>query len=59
MMAAYKAYRVKNERIVDQPIVIEADTDASAIEKAKQLVDGCDVQLWEGGRFIIGLKGNG
>ena len=41
---------------VDAPIVIEADTDAIAIEQAQQFADSHDVELWQGARFVIGLR---
>jgi len=28
----------------------------AAIEQAKKFVEGCDVELWEGPRFVIGLR---
>ena len=36
--------------------VITADTDAEAIEKTKPLVDGHDIELWLGPRFIMAFK---
>jgi hypothetical protein len=59
-VTTYRAFKIKNDRIEEAPIIIEVETDALAIEKAKQLVDGCDVQLWaEGDRFVIGFRGSG
>ena len=55
-MPYYRAYRIKDNHITDAPTVIEADTDAVAIEQAKQFVDGHDVELWQGARFVIGLR---
>ena len=57
-MPAYRVYKIKNNqhrgrtRLHRQP--------ATAIEKrsstAKKLVDGHDVELWDGPRFVIGIK---
>lgn len=59
-MTAYRAFKIKNFHIEEAPIIIEVELDTLAIEKAKQLVDGCDVQLWaEGGRFVMGFSGSG
>jgi hypothetical protein len=58
-MAEYKVYRIKNDKIAEPPVVFESPAEAAAIERAKQLVDGCDVELWQGPRFVIGLKGSG
>jgi hypothetical protein len=32
------------------------DNDADATEWARQLVDGHDIELWSGGRFVIRLE---
>ena len=59
-MTAHRAFKIKDDRIEEAPIIIEVKTDALAIEKAKQLVDGCNVQLWaKGGRFVIGFRDSG
>jgi hypothetical protein len=55
-MPDYRAYRIKNNRVAEVPTVITCDTDQEAIEQAKKLQDGHDVELWEGRRFVIGLK---
>jgi hypothetical protein len=50
-VAEYRAYSVGRDGHFDG---IERPTcadDAEAIEKAKQLVDGQDVELWEGARL--------
>jgi hypothetical protein len=30
--------------------------DSEAIEKAKRLIDGNDIELWTGGRFVTRLE---
>jgi len=55
-MPEYRAYLIKDKRIAGPPTLIDADADPVAIEQAKQLVDGHDVELWEGPRFVIGLR---
>jgi hypothetical protein len=55
-VTAYRAYTVANGRITDAPHVIECATDDEAIERARQYVDGNDIELWEGPRFIRALK---
>ena len=56
-MAEYKVYKIKNDQLFEPPVVFESPEEAAAIDRARQLVDGCDVQLWQGTRFVIGLKG--
>jgi hypothetical protein len=55
-VAEYRAYTVGSDGhfIGFDPLVC-AD-DAEAIEKAKHLVDGHDVELWSGARLVIQLK---
>ena len=55
-MPEYRAYTVgvDGHFIGFEPIVC-AD-DAAAVEKAKRLVDGHDVELWSGPRLIIRLE---
>jgi hypothetical protein len=55
-MAFYHAYKVINFERSESPIEIEADSDAEAIRKAEPYVNGADILLWEGTRFIITLK---
>jgi hypothetical protein len=55
-MPDYRAYVVGHDGhfIGYEPLVCPDDADA--IEKAKRLVDGHDVELWSGPRFIIHLE---
>ena len=55
-MAQYRAYAVGIDgHFVGFEALVCAD-DAEAIEKAKRLVDGHDVELWSGDRFLIRLS---
>ena len=55
-MPDYRAYLIKRGHIEGPPNIVVADTDQEAIDQAKQLVDGHDVELWERARFVIGLR---
>jgi hypothetical protein len=55
-MALYRAYKVVDFNRSQPPIEIEADSDSEAIRKAEQYVDGADILLWEGTRFVITLR---
>jgi hypothetical protein len=51
----YRAYTVGSDgHFVDFKSLICVD-DAEAIEKAMLLVDGADIELWSGNRFITRL----
>jgi hypothetical protein len=54
-MPDYRAYTIGRDGhfIASEPLVY-AD-DSQAIEKAKRLVDGHDVELWSGDRFVMRL----
>ena len=45
-MPSYRAYLINKENRVEGFKVIEADNDADALEAAKRLVDGHDVEVW-------------
>ena len=55
-MPEYRAYKITNNRVADAPTIITCDGDQQAIEAARKLADGHDVELWEGPRFVIGIK---
>jgi hypothetical protein len=56
LMPDYRAYKIKNDHVDGVPTTITCDDDQQAIEAAKALADGHDVELWEGARFVIGIK---
>jgi hypothetical protein len=58
----YRAYpvnadpRVGKPRIAAPPHIVECDTDQQAIAQARQFVNGCDIEIGEGARFVMALK---
>ncbi len=55
-MVEYRAFTVgRDGHFVGSEALICAD-DSEAIEKAKGFVDGCDIELWSGERFIVRLR---
>jgi hypothetical protein len=55
-MVEYRAYIVGEDgHFVDFTPLVCLD-DAEAIEKAKRFVNGRDVELWSGPRFVIKLE---
>ncbi len=55
-MAEYRAYTVGDDgHFVDYRPIVCRD-DAEAIARAKRLVDGHDVELWNRARFVIKLE---
>jgi hypothetical protein len=55
-VAEYRAYTVGRDGhfIGIEPLTCADDSEA--IEKAKRLVDGHDVELWSGARLVIRLR---
>ncbi|SDO18179.1 hypothetical protein SAMN05216360_1168 [Methylobacterium phyllostachyos] len=51
-MSPYRAYRFTSDGSVRATILIEADTDAEAAERAFHLSDGDRVELWSRARFV-------
>jgi hypothetical protein len=55
-MADYRAYIVGNDGHFESFRAFVCNDDSDAVVWAKQLVDGHDVELWSGERFIITLS---
>ena len=51
-MPTYRAYLINEDNRVASYKPIEADTDADAMQAARQLVNGCDVEVWHLDRRI-------
>jgi hypothetical protein len=54
-VAEYRAYAVGRDGhfIGFEPLI--CDDDSQAIEKAERLLDGHDIELWSGDRFVMRL----
>ena len=55
-MAEYQAYILASNGRITRRVDLECDDDEAAKEAAKQLADGCDVELWQGRRKIETFK---
>jgi hypothetical protein len=53
--AGYRAYIVGSDGHFTGSKEFVAATDEAALEHARQLVDGHDLELWNGGRFVAKL----
>jgi len=54
---AYHIYFIDRAgHISGPPEIVECADDQAAMQKAKQLLDGLDLELWDGPRFVVGLK---
>lgn len=53
MPNVYRAYLLEADGSIKQPpLVLEVEDDAAAVEAARLLVDGQDVEIWQGKRRI-------
>lgn len=51
-MPTYRAYLIDGNNRVTSYKPIDAATDSEALQAARQLVDGCDVEVWDRDRKI-------
>jgi hypothetical protein len=51
-VASYRLYGLDGVKKVASAEWIEAETDAAAIEAAKEMMDGHDCELWRGPRLV-------
>ncbi|HEX4174089.1 MAG TPA: hypothetical protein VHY82_16595 [Acetobacteraceae bacterium] len=52
----YRAYVVGLDEHFIRPHMFLAENDSAAVQHARQFVDGHDVEVWSGGRFIFRLQ---
>ena len=56
-MPTYRLYLLdQDNHITGVPKVLACDSDEDAVERAKQIVDGHDVEVWQGSRLITVIK---
>jgi hypothetical protein len=51
-MSEYRAYKIGSDGHFFEAVPLVCVNDAEAMEKAKRLVIGSDVELWEGARKV-------
>ena len=55
-MSAYRIYVIEEGHIKSAPQILECESDAEPIQRAKQLLDGKPIELWECARMVIRLQ---
>ena len=53
---AYRAYLIGRDGHIIQRVDIECDDEETAKVRAKSLVDGHDVELWDGAQLLAEFK---
>lgn len=55
MEPAYRAYILDEEDHILKAVIIEADSDVDATSRAASLLDGHDIEIWDGSRLVARL----
>ena len=55
-MPTYRAYLIDENNRVASYKPVDADSDAEALQAAREFVDGCDVEVWDRDRKIGRLE---
>lgn len=55
-MADYRAYILASDGRIMKPVELDCPDDDAAKDAAKKLVDGRDVELWQGARKLQTFK---
>lgn len=59
-MPEYKFYPIKQDgHIEEPPIPRDLPNDTAALKEAKQLVNGHDIEVWQGSRIVAYLTPDG
>jgi hypothetical protein len=54
---AYRLYKLRDDhRIAGPSVIIECDSDAEIIAKAKAMQDGLDIEVWDGPRVVARVR---
>jgi hypothetical protein len=54
-MQTYRAFILDEKGHVQQAVVLEGNEDSEAIEQGKKLLDGHDIEVWQGERVVVKL----
>ena len=56
-MPIYRLYSLREDGHIDEPpTVVDCQDDDSAVEKAKQYLDGKAIEVWEHRRLVTRLE---
>jgi hypothetical protein len=56
-MPEYRIFTLTKERRIAGPMeVVDCASDKDAIEEAKILTDGHDMEIWQGNRIVMRLR---
>ena len=53
---AYRLYKLRDDdRIAGPSTMVECHSDGEVIAKAKAMLDGLDIEIWDGPRLVLRL----
>ena len=56
-MPEYRVYRITHgNAVAGPPTILECTSDRAAVIEAKKLLNGLDLEVWEGSRVVSRLK---
>jgi hypothetical protein len=55
-MLDYRIYTFTSDNHIADAAVINCETDQEAIEKARQLIEGRDIEVWQRARCLARIK---
>jgi hypothetical protein len=56
-MFAYRIYKISSDdHIAGPPVEVECVSDQEAIAQAKQVLNGLDIEVWQGARVVTRLQ---
>jgi len=53
---SYRIYKLANDHIAAVPEIVEYDSDDEVARYAKSILDGLNIEVWDGPRVVIRLK---
>jgi hypothetical protein len=55
-MPAYRLFRLRDpDRIAGSSAILQCESDAEVIAKAKAMLDGFDIEIWDDARMVARL----
>jgi hypothetical protein len=57
-MSHDRIYSVTKRGHIESPVIIDCDDEQAAIERAKAIKNGSDLEVWEGKRRVAVLRGD-
>jgi hypothetical protein len=55
-MPSYRVYKLANNQFAGVSQIAAYDSDDEVVRYAKSVLDGLDVEVWDGPRMVIRLK---